>query len=745
MTKGNGARRNGVGGGGDHRRAASASLSSSSSPMPPPSPSPASLALLAIPVLCWLIVTISLVPLLDVELLDDPNLEGMGRSTAELEAWKEARRIKNFLPRYPIDHRREAREGGRGGGDRALARSGRSGGANGTLVLGEPSAPPLSDRAVRQCHLALWHTVRTTATVLPNDESFVKTGDIKEMWLRDSAAQVHPLLIPGVYEGQSLVRSDPKLARVVSGLILRCAKMIRYDPYANAFNIREDSQKYGQFDRTKLGRHGFVATRNYELDSVAYFLRMVYFFRLSLPHHPVLPRREVRDAARIAVDLWKAEQRHEEDAYPSGPLFDCSLCGKPYRYNPAELPRNGKGSKTNASSGLTWSGFRPSDDPCQKGYLIPANMMASVALGYVAEMAEEVWIDEPLKKEALALRSEIDEGIRRHGIVKHKEHGRIYAYEVDGLGNGLFMDDANVPSLLSIPYLGYPYDKEVFANTKRFIFSKHNAFFHQGKFEGVEYYGIGSPHTRHVPNSIWPMAMIVEALISDNVTFKVLQTEKLLTASAGTGWMHESFDPNRPAKYSRPWFCWPDALFAELVMSLTTECPKPREGMGYRVHRWEDPEDVEGGPFEAAAGEVEEEEGHGDEGGGGTKGGGRGGAAPLPARGEPGFKGRQTDEQIERRIRERVKRLQGGVPPGWEAGAEPEDPERKPNGAVPRRDVRGRKLSPGGAAAPNSGGNVKLRDQRGNIMEHSRARKAVAEAETGDEGGDDDEEEEEEE
>ncbi|KAL3782710.1 hypothetical protein ACHAW5_005920 [Stephanodiscus triporus] len=450
------------------------------------------------------------------------------------------------LPKYPIDHRH-------------LNTS-------------------LSDRAISQCHNALWHTLETTTTILPNNETFVITGDIPDLWLRDSAAQIHPLLIPNAYNGKSLVQVDAILERVVSGLILKTARYIRYDSYANAFKIH-DHEKYNDFDRDVLGRHGYIATWNYELDSACYFMRMIYFFH------------EVKDAVAIMVDVWIAEQRHEDNAYPNGTLFDCIHCGKPYRYNPSELERGGKGTETAPSIGLTWSGFRPSDDPCKYGYLIPANMFAVAVLKYMEEMAEIVWIDEPLMKKARKLREEIDDGIKRHGVVEHKKYGKIYAYEVDGLGNALLEDDANIPSLLSIPYLGYDYHPKIFANTKRFILSDDNPWFHSGNFDGVEFSGIGSRHTQFIESSIWPMAMIMEGLTSSNSTQKAMLVEKLLVASAGTGWMHESFSANNPKSFSRPWFCWPDSLFAELVMSLTEECPTREHGW-YKAVKQENTEKV---------------------------------------------------------------------------------------------------------------------------------------------------------
>jgi meiotically up-regulated gene 157 (Mug157) protein len=416
-------------------------------------------------------------------------------------------RSKQF-PKYPINHRNDV------------------------------STTTLSPEAVTQCHKALWHTLETTTFVLPNDETFVITGDIKDMWLRDSAAQIHPLLLPNTYDGKSLVQLDQRLERVVSGLILKTAKLIREDPYANAFaSVIKNRTK---FERNALGRHGYVATRNYELDSGCYFMRMLYFFCQSFPKHAVLRRKEVREAVQIMVDLWIAEQRHELDAYPSGELFDCFECGRSYWYNPNQMPRDGKGTKTNATSGLTWSGFRPSDDVCIYGYIIPANMFTVVVLEYMLKLNSDLWNDKLFMKKATKLKNEIQDGIDRYGTVYHEKYGKIYAYEVDGFGNYFLMDDANVPSLLSIPYLGYSYDEEIYANTKRFIFSADNPSYHKGfnRWTG-EIEGIGSSHAHHlweiIPDDIWPMSIIMQGLVSNNVTEKINLVHKLLQASASTG------------------------------------------------------------------------------------------------------------------------------------------------------------------------------------------------------------------
>lgn len=461
------------------------------------------------------------------------------------------------------------------------------------------STSQLSKEALDMCTRTLWHTLETTTIVMPDGDSFVHTGDMDDLWLRDSAAQVHPLLIPIFENGkaEALVAQDAKLDRIVSGLIKRTAMYIRHDPYANAFRI-DDSYVFSKAQK-KMGRHDLISTWNYELDSAVYYLRMLYFYWKTSPNakssESVLQLQQVQNAVNIMLDLWIAEQRHEEDAFPTGPLFDCDNCNKPYRY--PGLKRNGKGTPTNSTCGLTWTGFRPSDDECVYGYLVPANMFAVVVLEYVVEMATVLWRDTAMAEKAQKLANEIQRGIEEHAIVKGPDDNLIYAYEVDGLGNYLLMDDANVPSLMSIPYLGYKYDPEIYANTRRFILSPHNPTYVKGSnaFTG-EIEGYGSPHMKsQIRDNIWPMALAIQGLTSDDIEEKIHIVETLVKASAGTGWMHESFSAANPKRFTRSWFCWADSLFAELVLSLTDKCPNPEHK--YNVLEWRDTNVVPGGRF----------------------------------------------------------------------------------------------------------------------------------------------------
>lgn len=209
---------------------------------------------------------------------------------------------------------------------------------------------------------------------------------------------------------------------------------------------------------------------------------------------------------------------------------------------------------------MTWSGFRPSDDACEYHYLIPANCFAAVILGELAAIARAAWQDEAFALEALRVRCEIVQGIEAYGIVHHPRFGRIYAYEADGLGHFRLMDDANVPSLLSLPYLGYlPPEDPVYQNTRAWLLSGENPCYFQGKAAC----GVGSEHT--AAGYVWPIALAMQGLTANCFEERERIIRLLLGTTAGCGRMHESFYADDPAQFTRPWFSWADSLCAELI------------------------------------------------------------------------------------------------------------------------------------------------------------------------------------
>ncbi len=401
--------------------------------------------------------------------------------------------------------------------------------------------PELSE-IFRKCYPS---SLLTTAEQLADGTSFVFTGDIPAMWLRDSAAQVRPYI--------RLVGHDPDIQALVGGLIRRQARYVLLDPYANAFNKTPNGAGH-QTDLTEMS--AWVWERKYELDSLCYAVQLVVDY-IDATHDLLIFDSELHQMFRIIVETIRREQRHDTDSK--------------YRFQrnngvPGDtLVFDGRGTRTNFT-GMSWSGFRPSDDACKFGYLIPANMFAVVTLGHLARFARDHYGDRTLADEAEHLRAEIAFGIQTYGIVNHPKYGPIYAYETDGYGNYALMDDANVPSLLSMPYLGFcAPDDPIYRNTRAFILSPANPYYAAGKFAK----GIGSPHTP--PGRIWPIALVMQGLTSIDPSEKRAMLDMLCTTTAGTGYMHESFHPDDPAQFSREWFGWANSLFGEFILRVLSE------------------------------------------------------------------------------------------------------------------------------------------------------------------------------
>lgn len=385
------------------------------------------------------------------------------------------------------------------------------------------------------------NTLDTTVKKMEDGTTHVITGDIPAMWLRDSVAQVRPYLIAA--------KEDSEIADLLIGLSRRQFFFINHDPYANAFN-QEDNGNCWDHDETEMT--GWLWERKYEVDSLCYPVQLAYLIWKNTGRTDHFDENFVK-GLRTILKVWKTEQYHEEKSPYSFVRRGC--------YYTDTLSREGKGALVKSGIGLTWSGFRPSDDACVYGYLIPSNMFATVVLGYMETIARRVLKDEVLADEAAALKKEIHDAIESLAIVNNYYYGKVYAYEMDGYGQYLLMDDANVPSLLAMDYLGYEADdREVVENTRKFILSSGNPYYYEGKMAK----GIGSQHTR--PDYIWHIALAIQGLTSKTREEKLAILEMMKKTDAGKGMMHEGFDVNDPAQYTREWFSWPNALFCELVL-----------------------------------------------------------------------------------------------------------------------------------------------------------------------------------
>ena len=398
-----------------------------------------------------------------------------------------------------------------------------------------PALAPLA----KQCYL---NTIETTVKECDNGDYFVITGDIPALWLRDSSAQLRPYAVH--------CKESEELREIFRGVIRRHAFYVNLDPYSNAFN--EVSHDEAHTDDTDFSSP-YIWERKYEVDSLCASVYLVadYF---DITEDKSIFSEELHGMFRSIADTFIKEQKHTENSTYYFRRTDCPETDT--------MPLDGKGNPT-AYTGMTWSGFRPSDDRCLYNYLIPANMMAVVAMKKASELLLIGYNDEEYAEKCRILADEINEGIEKFGTYNHPEFGKIYAYETDGLGNYRLMDDANSPSLLSAPYLGYcDVNDPVYQNTRKFILSESNPFYFVGKAAK----GIGSPHTGE--NMIWHISLTMQILTSTSEEEKAECLKMLSETHAGTNFMHESFNKDDASDFTRTWFAWANSLFAQMLGTL---------------------------------------------------------------------------------------------------------------------------------------------------------------------------------
>lgn len=382
-------------------------------------------------------------------------------------------------------------------------------------------------------------TLQNTVKINDDGTTFVLTGDIPAMWLRDSTAQLRPYLF--------LANESDEIKQLIKGLIERHFQMIHVDPYANAFNETANHAGH-QDDHTKM--EPIIWERKYEIDSLCYAIQLSYLYYKTTGDTSHFNETFVQGIDDI-LTVWETEQNHENSPY----TFERDT----WREEDT-LTHEGRGTPV-AYTGMTWSGFRPSDDRCIYHYLVPSNMFAVVVLRYLEEIFTDLLPDETRRQRVVKLKDEIDRGIQEHAIVKNEKGQDVYAYEVDGLGNYSIMDDANIPSLLSAPYLGYcSEDDPVYQNTRATILSSENPYF----YSGTEASGIGSSHTPE--DYIWHMAIAMEGLTSSDPVKQKAVLDTLVKTDGGTGVLHEGFHKDDSTQYTREWFSWPNMLFVELML-----------------------------------------------------------------------------------------------------------------------------------------------------------------------------------
>ena len=378
-------------------------------------------------------------------------------------------------------------------------------------------------------------------------DTYVITGDIDAMWLRDSTAQVWPYI--------PLCKEDKHLQQLIAGVINRQTKCILLDPYANAFykDVNKESEWKSDLTEMKPGIH----ERKWEIDSLCYPVRLAYgYWKQTGDTTPF--DENWKAAMHLIIQTFKEQQRF------TGP--------GPYSFQRKTawatdgVPLSGYGYPAKPN-GMICSMFRPSDDSTLFPHLVPSNFFAVEILGYIQELAAQPnMADQKLVADAKALQLQVKTALWKNGIIQHPQFGKIIAFEVNGYGSFHMMDDANVPSLLSLPYLGAIKNNDpLYLNTRSVVLSSNNPFFYKGK--AAE--GIGGPHTG--VDTIWPMSIILRGITSTSDKEIKMCLNMLQSTHAGTGFIHESIHKDDANKYSRKWFAWANTLFGEFVWKVYRE------------------------------------------------------------------------------------------------------------------------------------------------------------------------------
>ena len=378
-------------------------------------------------------------------------------------------------------------------------------------------------------------------------DAFIITGDIDAMWLRDSSAQVSPYV--------PYVNDDPKLKQLIQGVINRQTRSVLIDPYANAFNY--DASKRSEWFNDKTDMKMELHERKWEVDSLCYVIRLAYkYWKVSADVS--LFDSEWLAAMKTIVKTFKEQQRKTDQ----GPYHFQRGIGS----SKDSLDNKGYGAPFKPV-GLICSMFRPSDDATKYPFLIPSNFFAVLSLRQLSEILIAMK-QKALAAECTALADEVLAAIKTHAIYRHPKHGDVYAYEVDGLGNQLVIDEPNLPNLLSLTYFG-SVDKNdpVYLNTRKMILSDSNPYFVKGKHAE----GVGSDHTPK--GYVWHLSLIAWALTSNDDNEIIHCIEMIKNTHAGTGFMHEGFNADNPSRFTRKWFAWANTIFGELIVKIHNERP----------------------------------------------------------------------------------------------------------------------------------------------------------------------------
>ncbi|RYD19220.1 MAG: glycoside hydrolase family 125 protein [Verrucomicrobiaceae bacterium] len=395
------------------------------------------------------------------------------------------------------------------------------------------------------------NTLDTTVThkmVDGRPDTYVITGDIDAMWLRDSSAQVYPYL--------HFIKEDEPLKQLIAGVINRQTRCILKDPYANAFY--DDDNKVGHWKDDMTDMKPGVHERKWEIDSLCYPIRLAHEYWKTCGDTAPFDDKWL-EAIKLTLQTFREQQRKDG----KGPYHFM----RKTEWATDTVPGKGYGNPAKPV-GLVQSTFRPSDDATIFPYLVPSNFFIVVSMRQAAEMVETLKKDTKLAGECRALADEVEKALAEHAVVNHSKAGKVYAFEVDAFGNFYCTDDGNIPNLLSLPYLGaVKQDDPTYLNTRKLLLSADNPYWCIGKAAN----GLGGPHVG--VDMIWPLGVIVQALTATSDEELKGCIETLRKNHADTGFMHEAFHKDDPKKFTRPWFAWANTIFGELLWNTFNQKP----------------------------------------------------------------------------------------------------------------------------------------------------------------------------
>ncbi|KLJ09106.1 hypothetical protein EMPG_15468 [Blastomyces silverae] len=394
-------------------------------------------------------------------------------------------------------------------------------------------------------------------------QSFIVTGDINAEWLRDSTNQLS--------QYQALANKDPKIKTLILGAINTQVEFVLQSPYCNAFQPPPPSGLNAIPPTLEDTVHpayeeSVVFECKYELDSLANFLALGNKFYAETKSTDFVSDRWYQAVHTVLQVIQEQSEptfdeqgQYVRNEYTFTRMTDVGT---------ETLNLGGIGNPLNNATGLVRSAFRPSDDASTFGFLIPANAQMAVELKRTAKTIKAAGGPHDLIKKLEDRAKIIEQGIREHGIVSHKKFGEVYAFEVDGYGSRLLMDDANLPSLLALPVLGFV-DKndKIYQNTRKMILSKEGNPYY---LTGSAFHGIGGPHIG-VENA-WPMSVLVRAHTSDDDD-EILESINMVRDASLLGLIHETVDVNNVSDYTRSWFAWANSVFAQTILDLAVRKP----------------------------------------------------------------------------------------------------------------------------------------------------------------------------